>query len=62
MPRVVVAELYRDGRERLLALGAELGAADAARPVPACPDWTVKDLYAHLAGVAADVLAVGWTA
>jgi uncharacterized protein (TIGR03083 family) len=57
MPRVVVAELYRDGRERLLALGAELGAADAARPVPACPDWTVKDLYAHLAGVAADVLA-----
>jgi uncharacterized protein (TIGR03083 family) len=54
---VSIAELYRDGRQRLLGLAAGLGAADAARPVPACPGWTVKDVYAHLAGVAADVLA-----
>jgi uncharacterized protein (TIGR03083 family) len=51
-----IAELYRDGRERLLAVAAELGDDDAARPVAACPGWTVKDVYAHLAGVAADVL------
>jgi uncharacterized protein (TIGR03083 family) len=26
-------------------------------PVPACPDWTVHDVVAHLAGVCADILA-----
>jgi len=31
---------------------------DLARRVPACPDWTVRDLAAHIIGVAAD-LSVG---
>jgi uncharacterized protein (TIGR03083 family) len=51
------AEMYRAVRLRLLDLAADLGAEDAERPVPACPSWTVRDVYAHLAGVAADSLA-----
>jgi uncharacterized protein (TIGR03083 family) len=31
--------------------------ADPARRVPACPEWTVKDVVAHMAGVVDDVLA-----
>jgi uncharacterized protein (TIGR03083 family) len=51
------AEMYRTVRMRLLDLAAELDDDDAERPVPACPGWTVRDVYAHLAGVAADSLA-----
>jgi uncharacterized protein (TIGR03083 family) len=50
-------EVYRSVREDLLALVADDPGAVADRLVPACPTWTVKDLYAHLSGVAADVLA-----
>lgn len=49
------ADLYAAGLERLLALAAELSDDEAARPVPACPGWTVKDVLAHQAGVLADV-------
>ena len=31
--------------------------ADPATPMPTCPGWTVKELFAHVSGVAADVLA-----
>jgi uncharacterized protein (TIGR03083 family) len=51
------AEMYRTVRTRMLELAAELDAEDAERPVPACPDWTVRDVFAHLAGVATDSLA-----
>lgn len=50
-------EHYRAARERLTALAATLTDRDAATPVPACPGWTVKDVYAHLAGVCADSAA-----
>jgi uncharacterized protein (TIGR03083 family) len=30
---------------------------DASAPVPACPDWSVHDVIAHVTGVCADVLA-----
>ncbi len=43
------------GRVRELLAGASGG--DAARTVPACPDWTVHDAVAHLAGVCADLAA-----
>ncbi len=47
------AHVYEAGRERIAALLA--GAPDgAARSVPACPGWTVKDVVAHLAGLAGD--------
>jgi hypothetical protein len=41
----------------MVALGRTLDDAQADRVVPACPDWTVRDAYAHQAGVSADILA-----
>lgn len=45
---------YADGLRTLLALSTNLGPDQLAMVVPACPDWTVRDLLAHLAGVAED--------
>ena len=50
------AATYRDIREGLLALAPGLTADEWATLAPATPEWTVKDLSAHLAGVAADGL------
>ena len=52
-----IATLYFDGRERLLALAAELDEQAVATKVPTCPRWTVHDVYAHQSGAAADILA-----
>ena len=49
--------VYAEGRERLSALVRDLDAAGAATPVPACPEWRVHDVLAHLTGVCADILA-----
>jgi uncharacterized protein (TIGR03083 family) len=49
-------EIYRASRARLTALAAELTPDQAAAVVPACPDWTVADVYRHLTGLVADVL------
>jgi uncharacterized protein (TIGR03083 family) len=54
---VDVGVVYAGGRERLSALVGELDAAGAATPVPACPEWRVHDVLAHLTGVCADILA-----
>jgi uncharacterized protein (TIGR03083 family) len=56
-PAVTIAEYYRQGRLRQLALAAMIDDAAAARRVPTCPLWSVKDVYAHQAGVASDILA-----
>lgn len=53
----VFDELYRSGHARVAALVAGLGEVELARVVPACPEWTVHDVLAHLAGTAADVAA-----
>jgi uncharacterized protein (TIGR03083 family) len=53
----VFDDAYRSGHDRVAALVAGLGEVELARGVPACPDWTVRDLVAHLAGSAADVAA-----
>lgn len=50
-------DAYRSGHRRVAALVAGLDEAELARTVPACPDWTVHDLVAHLTGTAADVAA-----
>ncbi len=48
---------YREGRERLLALAADLSESDGGITTTACPEWSVKDVYAHLAGIATDIVA-----
>jgi uncharacterized protein (TIGR03083 family) len=50
------AALYHETRQRLLGLGAELADDERSAPVPALPGWSVRDTYAHLAGVCADAL------
>ncbi|MDZ7732414.1 MAG: maleylpyruvate isomerase family mycothiol-dependent enzyme [Acidimicrobiia bacterium] len=52
-----IVDIYRETRARLCGLGRELTDDEAASPCPATPEWTVKDVYAHQAGVAADILA-----
>jgi uncharacterized protein (TIGR03083 family) len=53
-----LAGLYRDGRGRFAGLARDLSPDELAAPVPACPDWRVQDMVAHLTGVAED-LATG---
>ena len=57
LPRLSAAEAYRRTRLELLDLATGLHDDQVARTVPACPEWTVKDVYAHLTGVASDLLA-----
>jgi uncharacterized protein (TIGR03083 family) len=44
-----VAAAYGQSLRALLALGEQLGPADWDRPT-LCPLWSVKDIYAHIAG------------
>jgi len=46
---------YRNARLRMQALATELTDQDAARVVGACPEWTVKDLFSHVTGIATDL-------
>jgi uncharacterized protein (TIGR03083 family) len=50
-----VGDAYRGCRGRISELVLSLSAEDLARPVPACPDWSVHDVVAHVAGVVDDV-------
>ncbi|HET7734525.1 MAG TPA: maleylpyruvate isomerase family mycothiol-dependent enzyme [Nocardioidaceae bacterium] len=49
-----VAEAYADGVGHVLSLVDGLDERALATMVPACPDWSVHDLVAHLAGIALD--------
>ncbi|QWC85132.1 hypothetical protein KLP28_16690 [Nocardioidaceae bacterium] len=49
--------VWGETQERVCVLALGLDADAAARTVPATPDWTVRDLLAHMVGVGADVLA-----
>ena len=49
-----LAGLYRETRERLTDLLREVDGTESATPVPSTPGWTVKDVAAHLSGLAAD--------
>lgn len=44
-----IASTYLAARERIDDLVRPLGADDLARPVPACPGWTVHAVISHLA-------------
>jgi uncharacterized protein (TIGR03083 family) len=52
-----MAAAYAGARTRIEELVGTLGEDDLARRVPACPDWNVKELVAHVTGIAADTLA-----
>ena len=56
MSDIDLAEVYRTARTRLLQLAPSLDGEQLATRVPTCPAWTVQDVYAHLAGLAADVV------
>ena len=43
---------YRSARERITAL---VGAAEESVAVPATPEWNLRDVIAHLAGIVEDV-------
>ena len=43
-------------QQSMSALGRDLTDDQAEQSVPACPEWTVRQVYAHQAGVAADIL------
>ena len=49
-----LAGIYADARRRLRELLEGLDTAALAAEVPACPGWTVRDIAAHVTGVAAD--------
>jgi uncharacterized protein (TIGR03083 family) len=46
-----------DAQARVIALVRDLDPAAAGQRVPACPDWTVRDLLSHMVGLGVDVLA-----
>ena len=48
---------YRGGRERISEIASDTPDEALSRTVPACPDWTVRDLLAHMVGVAEDFAA-----
>jgi uncharacterized protein (TIGR03083 family) len=48
--------LYRRMRRRISAAAGELTAEQLRTTVPACPQWTVWDLLAHLVGATADIV------
>ena len=52
-----VGDAYAGCRQRIVALTAGLNNQQSATVVPTCPEWTVHDVVAHLAGVVDDALA-----
>jgi uncharacterized protein (TIGR03083 family) len=53
---VQLDRIYHAARTRMIDLAGELSPEQAATCVPACPEWTVADVYRHVTGVVADVL------
>lgn len=50
-------EMMRVGRIGMIELGRSLTAEEAEMVVPGSPEWTIRQVYAHQAGVVADALA-----
>ncbi|HEV2757642.1 MAG TPA: maleylpyruvate isomerase family mycothiol-dependent enzyme [Actinomycetota bacterium] len=47
-------EAYQATRRSVVDLVTGISEEEASRRVPACPDWRVRDVLAHLAGIAVD--------
>jgi uncharacterized protein (TIGR03083 family) len=52
-----VLDLWVAAQVDMSALGRALRADEGDTPVPACPLWTVRQVFAHQAGVASDILS-----
>lgn len=50
-------EIYRGGRGRVIDLARGLTESELATVIPGSPEWTARDVVAHLTGVAADFLS-----
>jgi uncharacterized protein (TIGR03083 family) len=50
-------EQWQQAQDRVIGLVTGRDDAQLAVRVPACPDWTAKDLLAHMVGLGADVVA-----
>jgi uncharacterized protein (TIGR03083 family) len=67
--RVDPIEEWSTAQQRVIDLVEDLPPERAELRVPACPDWTVRDLLSHMVGLGADVVAgdepddhnEGWT-
>jgi uncharacterized protein (TIGR03083 family) len=46
-----------DAQARVIELVGGLDEREAEQRVPACPDWSVRDLFSHMVGLGVDVLA-----
>ncbi|MDQ3879364.1 MAG: maleylpyruvate isomerase family mycothiol-dependent enzyme [Actinomycetota bacterium] len=57
-----MADVYEAGRKRIRDTVLTASRDQLDRLVPACPDWTVKDLFAHLVGVGEDTAAMNASA
>lgn len=57
MPHVDEIEEWARAQERVVALVSGLSDDQVAATVPACPDWAVRDLLAHMVGLGADVVS-----
>ena len=53
----VFEEIYREARQRIVGLTMGLTADELARTVPACPEWTVHQVIAHLSGESSDLVS-----
>src|SRR2546421_4219090 len=50
-----LAAAYHDARTAMSDLARKTGDATRTTPVPACPDWTVHDLVAHVTSIASSL-------
>ncbi len=50
-------EEWSRAQQRVIELVADLPPERAQLRVPACPDWTVRDLLSHMVGLGVDVVA-----
>lgn len=51
-----LVSVYESACGRLLGQVLELGPDDLSRPVPATPEWTVRDVVAHLVSIVTGLL------
>ena len=49
-------EIYANLRNEFAEIVAGLGPDELALAVPQCPDWSIKDVLAHVVGITADIV------